>query len=228
MSAFEMGDGSSAPTLSRLAPVPLVHPHRDTFRFLHLALSVKFWIDQPPDVDAARPATTPCCGAASAPPEGPLRLHGHGTRARGVRGVLDHDGPPSIHQVRLRRYISTCCGVTCTVGPIDVLPYKRFGAVSIALAFVFYGVLRESLQAVRTRLNPVPQRGFDDDGWRAARRWIATVTALFADVRAAPADWTLRQVAERSAMTLAARLPAVATSIESLPGVIARAACCSP
>jgi hypothetical protein len=228
VSAFEMGDGSSASTLSRLAPAPLVHPHRDTCRFLHLALAVKFWIDQPPDVHAARPPTTPCCGTASAPPGGPLLLHGHGTRERGVRGVLDHDGTPSIHQPLLRRYISTCCGVTCTVGPVDVLPYKRFGAVSIALALGFYGVRRESLQAVRARLNPIPQQGFDDDGWRAARRWIATVAALFTDVRAAPGDWTLRQVAERAAMTVASRVPAVLASVDELPAVIALAACRSP
>lgn len=202
--------------------------HRDTCRFFHFALPVKFWLVQPPDVHAARPATTPCCGLASAPPGGPLRLHGHGTRGRAVRGVLDHDGTPSVHQPRFRRYISTCCGVTCTVGPVDVLPYKRFGAVSVALALAYYGVLRESLQAVRARLNPVPQQGFDDDGWRAARRWIATVTALFTDVRPAPGDWTLRQVAERAAMTLVSRLPAIAASIGELPALIARAACRSP
>ncbi len=139
-----------------------------------------------------------------------------------MRGVLDHGGTPSIHRPLLRRYISTCCGVTCTVGPADVLPYKRFGAVSIALALAYYGVLRDSLQAVRARLNPIPQQGFDDDGWRAARRWIATVSALFTDVRPAPSDWTFRQVAERAAMTLAARLPAVAASIDELMALIAR------
>ncbi len=201
---------------------------RGTCRVLHLKIPVNFWIERTPDVHAARPTSTPCCGRAAAPPDGPLLLHGHGTRVRVVRGVLAHDGTPAFHEVLFRRYRSTCCGVTCTVAPADVIPYKRFGAVSIALVMAFFGVLGHSLATVRGRINPLPQQGFDDDGWRAARRWIATVTALFADVRPAPSDWTLRQVAERAAMTLASRLPAVAASIDELMALIARAACRSP
>jgi len=201
---------------------------RGTCRVLHLAIPVNFWIERTPDVHDARPTSTPCCGRAVAPPDGPLLLHGHGTRVRVVRGVLDHDGTPAFHQILVRRYRSTCCGVTCTVAPVEVVPYKRFSALSIALVMAWFGVLRESLAAVRARLNPLPQQGFDDDGWRTARRWIATVTAIFSDVRPAPEDWTLRQVAERAAMTLASRLPGVVTSIDQLPALLVRAVCRPP
>jgi len=229
VSAFEMGDGSGAPPPSRLAPAyPLESLRRGTCPLLRLTIPVNFWIDHPPDVHTARPAVTPGCGRAAAPPGGPLLLHGHGTRERVVRGVLAHDRSPAFHEVLLRRYRSTCCGVTCTVAPADVLPYKRFGAVSIALVLAYYGVLREALARVRERLNPIPQRGFDDEGWRAARRWIATVTALFADVRPAPDDWTLRQVAERAAMTIVSRIPGAVVTDGTLPALLVTAACRSP
>ncbi len=229
MSAFEMGDGSGAPPPSRLAPAyPLESLRRGTCRVLHLTRPVNFWVDHPPDVHSARPSVTPCCGRAAAPPDGPLLLHGHGTRERVVRGVLTLDGRRDFHEVLLRRYRSTCCGVTCTVAPADVVPYKRFGAVSIALTMGYFGVWCESLAKVRERLNPLPQRGFDDFGWRAAQRWITTITALFTDVRPAPSDWTLRQVAARAAMTVVSRLPGAVVTDGTLPALLVTAACRSP
>lgn len=80
----------------------------------------------------------------------------------------------------------------------------------------YFGVLKLRLARIRELINPLPQQGFDDFGWRTVRRWIATVTALFRDVRPAPGDWTLRQVAERAAMTIVARLPGVVPSHDTL------------
>ncbi len=228
MSAFEMGDGSSAATLSRLAPVPLSHPHRDPCRFLHLALAVKFWIDQPPDVHAARPPITPCCQRAAAPPGGPILLHGHGTRERSVSGRIDPHGPVAFHHFRARRYRCVPCGRTCTVLPVDVLPHKHFSALTIALAFAFYGLEGRSLREVYEALNPTTIRGRDARGWDSVRRWLAIASALFTDVRPSPADFSSRQVAARAAMTIASRMPAATAAVAAIPSLLALAVCHPP
>src|SRR5437764_1335332 len=106
-----------------------------------------------PSVHDARPPITPCCGVASMPPGAPLVLHGHGLRARTVRGVLAPDEDPDFHELRVRRYLCTACGATCTVVPVDVLPRKHFGALTVALALAFYGAMERSLREVYEALN---------------------------------------------------------------------------
>jgi hypothetical protein len=199
--------------------------HRDSEGVLRFALVVKDWLAATPSVHDARPPVTPCCKRATAPPGAPLVLHGHGTRARTVRGVLAPDEPPAFHELRVRRYRCTACGATCTVVPADVLPRKHFGAVAIALAMALYGALRRSLREVYQRLNPARLRGHDARGWDAVLRWISLASALFPEVRAAPSEWSSRQVAERVAMTLAAR---VLDESLPIPSRVARAACHPP
>lgn len=195
--------------------------HRDSLRVLRLALAVKDWIAATPGVHDARPPVTPCCNLASAPPGAPLVLHGHGSRTRTVRGVLAPDERPAFHELRVRRYRCTACGATCTVVPADVLPRKHFGAVTIALAMAFYGALRRSLREVYERLNPTRIRGHDARGWDSVLRWIALASTLFPEVRASPPEWSSRQVAERVATTLAAR---VLDESRSIPSRVAHAA----
>lgn len=203
----------------------LLHPHRDPCRFLHLALAVKFWIERPPDVRTARPAVTPCCRRAAAPPGGPVLLHGHGTRERSVSGRIDPDGPSAFHPFRARRYRCVPCGKTCTVLPVDVLPRMHFSALSIALAFAFYGLEERSLRAVYEALNPTRIRGRDARGWDSLRRWLAIASVLFTDVRPSPKDFSSRQVAARAALTIASRRPAAtaATAVASIPSLLALA-----
>lgn len=178
-----------------------------------------------PGVHDARPPITPCCKVASVPPAAAIVLHGHGTRSRTVRGVLAHGETPQFHELRVRRYRCTACGATCTVAPVDVLPRKHFGAVSIAMAFALYGVVHETLDEIWRLLNPSRIRGHGARGWDSVLRWIAVVTALFPEVRTSPPEWSSRQVAERAAMTLAAH-----ELDESLPvpSRVARAVCRPP
>lgn len=160
----------------------------------------------PPGVHDARPACCPSCGTASAPPGGPLGLHGHGTRERTVRGVLTPEEAPQFHTIHVRRYRCAHCGATCTVVPVDVVPRKHFGAVTIALALAWYGALQRSLQDVYVTLNPTKLRGDNARGWDSVLRWIGIVTALFPEVRESPAEWSSRQIAARAALTLAAKV----------------------
>jgi len=157
-----------------------------------------------PTVDDARPPITPCCGVASAPPGKPLVLHGHGTRARMVLGCLAPETTPGFHGFRVRRYLCVLCGVTCTVAPLDVLPRKHFGAITIALALAMYGVLRETLAEIYDALNPSKTRGYAARGWRSVLRWTAIASAMFPCVRPSPPEWPPHLVAERAAQTLAA------------------------
>ena len=162
---------------------------------------------------------------ASAPPGGPLVLHGHGLRPRTVRGVLAPDEPPTFHELLVRRYRCTACGATCTVVPADVLPRKHFGALTIALAFALYGALRQSLEAVYGALNPTRIRNYGARGWDSVLRWLSVVSILFPDVRPSPPEWSSRRVAERAAMTLAAL---VADESLPIPSRVARAVCHPP
>ena len=109
--------------------------------------------------------------------------------------------------------------------PVDVLPRKHFGALTIAIAMALYGKLREALARVYERLNPTRIRGHNARGWDSVLRWIALVSTLFPDVRPSPPGFTSRQSAERAAMTLAARV-----LDESLPitARVARAVCRPP
>ncbi len=106
----------------------------------------------------------------------------------------------------MRRYRCTACGATCTVVPVDVLPRKHFGALTIALAMALYGRLGEALARVYAALNPTRIRGHNARGWDSVLRWISLVSTLFPEVRPSPPDFTSRQSAERAAMTLAARV----------------------
>ena len=94
--------------------------------------------------------------------------------------------------------------------------------VTVALALAFYGALERSLRAVYEALNPTKIRGHGARGWDSVLRWVAIASALFADVRPSPADFTSRQVAARAAMTLAARVPDEARSIPSRVAAAAR------
>jgi hypothetical protein len=199
--------------------------HRDASRVIRFARSVKHWIADTPGVHDARPPITPCCNVASVPPGAFLVLHGHGTRPRTVRGVLAPDDTPQFHELRVRRYRCTACGATCTVVPVDVLPRKHFGAITIAVALALYGALHEALDEVWRVLNPSRIRGLESRGWDSVLRWISLVTELFPDVRPSPPQWSSRQVAERAAMTLAAH---VLDESLPLPSRVARAVCRPP
>jgi hypothetical protein len=124
---------------------------------------------------------------------------------RTVSGRITPEGPTAYHTFVQRRFRCTRCRKTFTVRPIDVLPYKHFSALTIALSLGDYGVCRNTQHEICARYNPAKTRGANARGWRTLCRWIAIVSSLFTDVRPAPDAFTPRQIAERAAMTLASR-----------------------
>ena len=109
-----------------------------------------------------------------------------------------------------------------------MLPHKHFSALSIALAFAFYGVDGHSLREVYDALNPATVRGRNARGWDSVLRWIAIASALFTDVRPSPTDFTSREIAARAAMTIASRMPAAAAIVAAVPSLLALAVCHPP
>lgn len=109
----------------------------------------------------------------------------------------------------VRRYLCRC-GASMTVTPQETRSHRLYTASAIGWALALFGVARLSASAVRARTSPwkvLGQRA--DEGWATLRRWVAAVRVhrLFPCVRACPADFTARQVAERAATTLAAHAP---------------------
>lgn len=170
-------------------------------------VGVKSWSREMPSAAAVRPASCAACGAASRPVGGQLGLHGHGTRARQVRGPLDVDAPPALVELRVRRYRCRGCGATQTVVPAQVLVRRLYSLAAIALALALWGLEALSARAVRARVSPwrvvgpgAPER------WDALRRWAqgARRGALLSCIRPAPGDWTPRAAAARAATSVAA------------------------
>ena len=183
----------------------------DSKRIIHSALDIKSWLSRTPSVDEVRPARCPCCGAAGRPTGAKLGLWGHGLRDRQLRGPLEPDGPPRAVVIRARRYLCRGCKVVLLVVPRGVLPTRYYTSCAIALAMALYGVVEETLAAVRRRVSPWTLIGeAAHGGWVTLRRWVAAVRGneLFSgQIRSIPADWSPRQVCERVATTMASQGP---------------------
>lgn len=176
---------------------------------IHAERDVKGWCEDFPDVDLVRPRQCPECGAAARPPGRALGLVGHGVRDRQVRGPLAPGEPPGIITIQLRRYRCRGCGAIFTVGPRGLATFRHYAAVAIGLALWMVGVLGLSTAEVRRRISP--WQSFDAGVWVSVRRWLKAIAdgRLFpgAPSRAWPPGWSLRQRAERAAMTLRATAP---------------------
>jgi hypothetical protein len=133
-------------------------------------------------------------------------MHGHGERERTQRGPGAVGQPPAERSVGVRRYRCTKCGATVTVAPRSVVRRRLYAASAIALALAVFGIQRESVHAVREAIAPMasardPAEGA---GWSTLRRWAheAKAGTLIAEAHGCPKTFTLRQAAERAAMTL--------------------------
>ena len=136
-----------------------------------------------------------------------MQLHGHGVRWRQVRGPSGPDGPPEICALLQRRYRCRACRAVIVVGPRGLVRGHLYSAAAMAWALALYGLRRCREAEVRRRVSPWSVVGSAALGsWATLRRWAraARCRRLFPQVRACPSDWTLRQVAERVATTLAA------------------------
>ena len=173
------------------------------------SISVKRWLEALPSVEALRPAVCPGCGGAGRPTGCGLGIRGHGRRDRQQLGPPAPGERPTLAVILVRRYLCRC-GTSMTVTPQETRPHRLYTASAIGWALALFGVARLSASAVRARTSPWKILGKTAaDGWATLRRWVAAVRErrLFPCVRACPADFTARQVAERAATTLAAHAP---------------------
>jgi hypothetical protein len=97
------------------------------------------------------------------------------------------------------------------VVPREILPRRLYTASAIGLALAMWALLGATETVVRTRISPLVVVGAAAcGGWVTLRRWAADTASrrLFGTSRASPADFTLRQHAERTAAALEALAPA--------------------
>ena len=171
-------------------------------------LDVKRWCARPPSVEEVRPPRCPVCEAASRPVGGPIVLHGHGHRLRGLRGPPDpaQETPPCDLEVLARRYRCRRCAAVIVVVPREVLPRRHYGASSVGLALALFALLGQSTAAVRARLSTwrIVGDAAVAGGWITLRRWIDAVRRgeLFGSLLRPPDAWSRRQVAESTALRL--------------------------
>lgn len=170
---------------------------------------VKSWVVKEPTVDELRPPRCLACGAASRPAGAGLVLHGHGRRERQVWGPSTAGGKPEVRSTWVQRFLCKLCDAAMTVAPREVLTKRLYSAGAIALALALFAVVKLPLPQVRARVSPWDIVGDTAAAsWASVGRWCEAVREgrLF-EVRQLPEGWTPRQVAERTATTLAARAP---------------------
>jgi hypothetical protein len=106
------------------------------------------------------------------------------------------------------------------VAPRGVVRRRLYGARAIGLALLLFGLELQSPSAVRATIAPTVSHREEAEGasWSTLQRWAreAKVGTLIADGRACPETFTLRQAAERMAMTLQALGPRGADARERL------------
>lgn len=137
---------------------------------------------------------------------------GHGTRPREVLGPADHGHVAGgIVSILLRRYVCRACGAVLTVGPRGLLRGRRYSAFAIAWALALFGLIRLTLTAVRETVTLWREEPHTANlGWASLRRWARAVRhrRLFSGLPHPPPTASLRRVAGRAAMALAAEAPA--------------------
>lgn len=147
-------------------------------RIVYSRLELKFWTENVPAVEAARPSECPGCGAASRCPGRPLTIVGHGIRERQLRGPTAVGAAAVELVIRVRRFRCRKCGAVMMVVPPQVLRYRLFSTVAIAWALTLFGITRISSTGVRDRISPWRQVGATAArNWQTLGRWIAAAKA---------------------------------------------------
>jgi hypothetical protein len=137
-------------------------------------------------------------------------LHGHGLRERHQWGPSALGAAAVLIGILARRYECQPCGAVVMVVPRGVLQRRLYSASAIAVALALWGVSGLAPAEVRRQVSPFAIVGATAAaGWASLRRWSGAVRAgrLFPVVRALPEKVTLRQVAARTATTIAAYAP---------------------
>ena len=177
---------------------------RATPRFAHFDRDVNCWRLSPPGVSEARLA---CCLACDTPAkvDGRIILHGHGLRARVLRGPLEPGGEACEIEVLVRRYQCQRCKAVMMVGPRGLTP-RRYLSMVIVLALWLWSACTWLDASVRARVCPVPSNPYAarPERWTTLRRWAK----VFADARGpSSSPETLRQAAHREAQRCRAQGP---------------------
>lgn len=173
---------------------------------VHSDIHVKFWADNVPSAERARPRRCPGCGAAARPVGGRLGLVGHGVRERQVRGPRYAGRAARFCVIHVRRYRCRRCAGVCTVVPRGVVRRRHFGAGAIGWALFLLGCERLSSRQVRDRVGGIgaPEAG----SWVTVTRWLSAAARgeLFW-LRVQPLGASTQRRAERVAMTLVSYAP---------------------
>jgi hypothetical protein len=133
-----------------------------------------------------------------------------------VRGPLSAGERGGLVTIEARRYRCRGCNAAITVVPQGIAPRRHFAATAIGLALLLVGTAGAALIEVRRRVSPW-STSFDADSWATVRRWLLAIDQkrLFPAVRPSPLASSLRQRAERAAMTLVAMAPLAAEVAEA-------------
>jgi hypothetical protein len=115
----------------------------------------------------------------------------------------------------VRRYRCRHCGTVVTVVPRGVARRRHFSAGTIGLGLLLFGHEQGSVRRIREVLGGAGPPDAAD--WITLRRWCRAVEsgALFGVVRPSPAGFTLRQRAERAAMTLVSFAPSTSGGLDA-------------
>jgi ferredoxin len=170
-------------------------------------LDIKRWRQSLPAVAEARPARCLACGAASCPVGGAIRLHGHGTRERQIRGPAGPEQPPELVVITARRYRCLPCGAVILVVPRGVHGRRVYSASAIGFALALWGLALSTAAEVRRRISPATIVGDAAvTSWVTLRRWARDVARrhLFPSTPDPGPGASLRRVAASAAAALAA------------------------
>lgn len=175
---------------------------RSTPGIVRLLWSVKSWKQVLPSVEAARPPYCPWCQAASRPVGGRLLLHGHGARARQVRGPQEPEGEPRVEELQVRRYRCQACRATCTVAPWELVTRRLYSLGAIVWALALWGLVGLSSARVRALVNPFRHVGAGSaPTWYTLVRWVRAVQERRLLVRVRP--WPLERSPRQGAAHIA-------------------------
>lgn len=185
---------------------------------IQTAIPVKSWQARPPAVEAVRPATCPCCGAAGRPVGGRCQLQGHGLRERVVQGPPAPGAAATTSTIWARRFRCLVCHAVLLVVPAGVLRWRRYPATAIGYALALFGLLGQSPAAVRRAVSAWSVVGPTAAGtWATLKRWARAARAgtLFAGRSRDRPETPLRRVAEAMGAWLSALVPPPCSAVPS-------------
>ena len=136
---------------------------------------------------------------------GHMKIHGHGTIERQLRGPTIPDGRPVCIVEVCRRYLCIACNTVIRVLPAAATARKHFSGAAIALALAAWGLCAMSARQVRALVNNARLEGAAARGWRTLKRWADDVRAgqLFAIEALRTLPEGRRECAARAAQALA-------------------------